>query len=86
MSLPLHIHVFAASHLVLQLYFLRHGESTWNVTFNRMKALFLFRLAYACIYETYLAITTGDSWFLDSPLWYRANLMPACAIIAHHTV
>ena len=52
-----------------QLYFVRHGESMWNVTFNRSKLLFIPRLAYSCLFEIYLAITTGDSWFYDSPLW-----------------
>src|SRR3990167_8504501 len=49
--------------------FLRHGESTWNVTFNRSKIFLLPRLIYAILYEAYLYISgVRDSWFYDSPL------------------
>ncbi|EDQ89033.1 uncharacterized protein MONBRDRAFT_32599 [Monosiga brevicollis MX1] len=51
-----------------KLYFIRHGESTWNVTFNRDKVTFIFRLIYSCVYDAYLTLTQSDSWFIDSPL------------------
>lgn len=50
------------------LYFIRHGESCWNFTFNRAKVLMLFRLIYTCLYEMYLGAVKGDSWIIDSPL------------------
>lgn len=54
-----------AKHLI----FIRHGESTWNETFNRGKAFLLPRLIYSAFYELYLIISgAGDSWFYDSPL------------------
>jgi len=56
------------------LIFLRHGESTWNVTFNRSKnpIFFIPRLLYAGSYELYLLLTgTRDSWFYDSPLCHE---------------
>ena len=57
--------------------FLRHGESTWNDTFNkgdRSKVSFLLyfgvNLAKAIAYEWYFWISgqDNDSWFYDSPL------------------
>lgn len=54
---------------VLQIYFVRHGESCWNVTFNRSKLFMLFRVVYTCLYELWLLMTSGDSWLIDSPLW-----------------
>uniref|UniRef100_A0A7S4I893 Uncharacterized protein n=1 Tax=Vannella robusta TaxID=1487602 RepID=A0A7S4I893_9EUKA len=53
---------------------LRHGESTWNVTFNRSKnpIFFIPRLVYAGSYELYLLLSgTRDSWFYDSPLCHE---------------
>jgi hypothetical protein len=49
--------------------FIRHGESTWNDTFNKSKLpwYFLPRLIYAWLYELSL-IFVKDSWFFDSPL------------------
>ena len=51
------------------LIFIRHGESTWNDTFNRSKMpwYFLPRIVYACLYELSL-LFVKDSWFFDSPL------------------
>jgi hypothetical protein len=51
--------------------FLRHGESTWNVTFNRSKKPWFFipRILYALLVEAYLLlIGARDSWFYDAPL------------------
>ena len=57
--------------------FIRHGESTWNETFNkgshRTAAVFVIgfipNLIKALLYETYLLLTGQmDSWFYDSPL------------------
>lgn len=56
--------------------FVRHGESTWNDTFNKgHRSLgsfvigFLPGLVKACIYEFYLVLAGKiDSWFYDSPL------------------
>jgi broad specificity phosphatase PhoE len=51
--------------------FVRHGESTWNVTFNRSKnpLFFIPRILYALLVEAYLLfIGARDSWFYDSPL------------------
>lgn len=53
------------------LIFLRHGESTWNVTFNRSKnpIYFIPRLLFSGAHELYLLLTgTRDSWFYDAPL------------------
>eukprot|EP01104_Vermistella_antarctica_P004601 TRINITY_DN15022_c0_g1_i1.p1 TRINITY_DN15022_c0_g1~~TRINITY_DN15022_c0_g1_i1.p1 ORF type:complete len:389 (-),score=80.88 TRINITY_DN15022_c0_g1_i1:41-1207(-) len=53
------------------LIFLRHGESTWNDTFNRTlnPIFFVPRLVKAIIVEMYLlASGQQDSWFYDSPL------------------
>jgi hypothetical protein len=58
-----------STHSAPQLYFIRHGESCWNFTFNRAKPLVLFRLVYTCLYEMYLSFSRGDSWIIDSPLW-----------------
>ena len=55
----------------IHLLFLRHGESTWNETFNRgyNPIFFIPRLVYAFAYETWLlASGVRDSWFYDSPL------------------
>eukprot|EP00038_Savillea_parva_P018595 m.24442 g.24442 ORF g.24442 m.24442 type:complete len:338 (+) comp4160_c0_seq2:169-1182(+) len=55
----------------VRLIFIRHGESTWNDTFNRTKIphKFAWRLLYSAVYETMLMMTgSNDSWFLDSPL------------------
>jgi hypothetical protein len=51
------------------LIFIRHGESTWNDTFNKSKMpwYFLPRIVYACLYELSL-LFVKDSWFFDSPL------------------
>jgi len=57
--------------------FVRHGESTWNETFNkgnhRSTAVFIIgfipNLIKALLYEMYLLLTGQmDSWFYDSPL------------------
>merc|ERR1711862_587591 len=57
--------------------FVRHGESTWNETFNkgphRSVAVFVIgfvpNLIKALLYEGYLLLTGEmDSWFYDSPL------------------
>jgi hypothetical protein len=51
--------------------FVRHGESTWNTTFNRSKLPWKFipRLLDAAFKELMLIITgQQDSWFIDSPL------------------
>mmetsp|Transcript_4071 Transcript_4071/g.4863 ORF Transcript_4071/g.4863 Transcript_4071/m.4863 type:complete len:358 (-) Transcript_4071:189-1262(-) len=59
------------------IYFVRHGESTWNDTFNKGKhrsavqfALgFLPGLIKAVSYESWLVLTGKiDSWFYDSPM------------------
>jgi len=59
--------------------FVRHGESTWNDTFNkgshRSTAQFIIGyipgLIKAICYEIYLLVTGRmDSWFYDSPLSY----------------
>lgn len=51
-----------------QIIFIRHGESDWNMVFNRGKNIgMLFRLAYALITEWSMAFSL-DSPFLDSPL------------------
>ena len=48
--------------------FIRHGESMWNLVFNRgFGPSFLVRLVKAVLYELYL-IPFDDSCFLDSPL------------------
>ena len=57
--------------------FVRHGESTWNDTFNkgphRSAAKFVIGfipgLVKACLFEFYLLLAGKvDSWFYDSPL------------------
>lgn len=57
--------------------FVRHGESTWNDTFNkgphRSAAVFVIGfipgLVKACTFEFYLLLAGKiDSWFYDSPL------------------
>lgn len=56
--------------------FIRHGESTWNDTFNKghrkaivFIALFIPNLIYALAFEFYLLLSGArDSWFYDSPL------------------
>jgi len=59
------------------IYFVRHGESTWNDTFNRgdrslplFLTTFLPNLIRAVVYEWYLLLSGQDSesWFYDSPL------------------
>ena len=55
----------------VDLIFVRHGESTWNDTFNRTKfpPLFAKRLLYSALMEISLIISGNqDSWFYDSPL------------------
>mmetsp|Transcript_15902 Transcript_15902/g.24204 ORF Transcript_15902/g.24204 Transcript_15902/m.24204 type:complete len:218 (-) Transcript_15902:59-712(-) len=61
------------------IFFIRHGESTWNDTFNKGKhrsALafaigFIPGLIKANLYEVYLLLSGKmDSWFYDSPLSY----------------
>ena len=57
--------------------FVRHGESTWNDTFNKgpHRSALVFVLGFipglikACLYEFYLLLAGKvDSWFYDSPL------------------
>jgi hypothetical protein len=52
--------------------FVRHGESTWNETFNPVgvrKLLFPFGVISALITESYLLLNgKRDSWFYDSSL------------------
>merc|ERR1711991_94335 len=53
------------------LVFVRHGESTWNITFNKSKLpiFFIPRLLYSAMYELTLMVRCmRDSWFYDSPL------------------
>jgi len=61
------------------IYFVRHGESTWNDTFNKGKHRstgqfvigFIPGLAKALLYELYLILSGKlDSWFYDAPLSY----------------
>jgi len=61
------------------LYLVRHGESTWNDTFNKgtHRSAFVFVLGYipglikSLLYELYLILSGKmDSWFYDSPLSY----------------
>lgn len=61
------------------IYFVRHGESTWNDTFNKGKhrSALVFVLGFvpgiikATVYELYLLLSGKmDSWFYDSPLSY----------------
>ena len=52
----------------VRIIFIRHGESMWNLVFNRgFGPSFLVRLVKAVLYELYL-IPFDDSCFLDSPL------------------
>lgn len=52
----------------VRLIFVRHGESVWNLVFNRgFKPSMLWRLLTAILYELYL-VPLDDSAFLDSPL------------------
>lgn len=56
--------------------FVRHGESTWNETFNKgERSLIVFivgwlpNLVKALLYEAYLLLSGQvDSWFYDSPM------------------
>lgn len=59
------------------IYFVRHGESTWNDTFNKGKHRstaafvigFIPGLIKSVLYELYLLLSGKlDSWFYDSPL------------------
>lgn len=61
------------------IYFIRHGESTWNDTFNKgqHRSAVVFILGFvpgiikAVVYELYLLLSGKlDSWFYDSPLSY----------------
>ena len=53
----------------VRIIFIRHGESMWNLVFNRgFGPSFLVRLVKAVLYELYL-IPFDDSCFLDSPYW-----------------
>lgn len=55
----------------VEMIFIRHGESTWNDTFNRTKfpPLFAKRLIYSALMEISLIISGNqDSWFYDSPI------------------
>ncbi len=54
-----------------QVIFIRHGESTWNDTFNKSKnpVLFIPRLLHAAVVEiSFLVTQVRESWFYDSPL------------------
>jgi broad specificity phosphatase PhoE len=68
-----HSHKYREKTLIL----IRHGESTWNDTFNpgqrnKVKFLLLFvpNLVYAILVEVYYFVSgrDRDSWFYDSPL------------------
>ena len=51
--------------------FVRHGESTWNETFNRSKnpIFFIPRIIYSVYIDLWLLLVgKRDSWFYDSPL------------------
>lgn len=51
--------------------FVRHGESTWNETFNKSKnpVYFIPRLVRAALFEIKLLLAgVQDSWFMDAPL------------------
>lgn len=57
--------------------FVRHGESTWNDTFNKgpHRSAIVFALGFipglikACLFEFYLLLAgKTDSWFYDAPL------------------
>ena len=59
------------------IYFVRHGESTWNDTFNKgnHRSVFAFVVGFfpgltkAVLYELYLVLSGKlDSWFYDAPL------------------
>jgi hypothetical protein len=59
--------------------FVRHGESTWNDTFNKgpHRSAVAFAIGFipglikACLFEFYLLLAGKvDSWFYDSPLNY----------------
>ena len=61
------------------LIFVRHGESTWNDTFNKgaHRSALAFAIGYipgiikSLLYESYLLLSGKiDSWFYDSPLSY----------------
>jgi len=61
------------------IYFVRHGESTWNDTFNKgqHRSALQFALGFipglikAVSYESWLVLTGRiDSWFYDSPMSY----------------
>mmetsp|Transcript_20760 Transcript_20760/g.31424 ORF Transcript_20760/g.31424 Transcript_20760/m.31424 type:complete len:353 (+) Transcript_20760:250-1308(+) len=61
------------------LYLVRHGESTWNDTFNKgsHRSALVFALGFfpglikAVLYELYLVLSGKmDSWFYDAPLSY----------------
>jgi hypothetical protein len=52
----------------VRLIFVRHGESVWNLVFNRgFTPSILWRLLTTLLYELYL-VPLDDSAFLDSPL------------------
>lgn len=50
-----------------QIIFIRHGESDWNLIFNKSKLLLIPRFILAVGREI-LKFPTGDSAFYDSPL------------------
>jgi broad specificity phosphatase PhoE len=61
------------------IYFVRHGESTWNDTFNKgsHRSALVFAIGFipgltkALLYELYLVLSGKlDSWFYDSPISY----------------
>jgi len=61
------------------LYLVRHGESTWNDTFNKgsHRSALVFAIGYipglikSLLYELYLVLSGKmDSWFYDAPLSY----------------
>ena len=69
----------------IKLLLLRHGESTWNETFNRgyNPIFFIPRLVYAFAYETWLlASGVRDSWFYDSPLSHTG--IAQCEALREH--
>lgn len=59
------------------IYFVRHGESTWNDTFNKgsHRSALVFAIGFvpglikAMLYETYIILSGKlDSWFYDAPI------------------
>merc|ERR1711991_490355 len=68
-----------------RLIFVRHGESAWNVVFNRgFGPSFLVRLGSALVEEGRL-LPTMDSVFFDSPLC-KVGVQPARRALSTNTI